>query len=131
MHLLSILRRKRIQLKLLKEVKNSSQKIKFTRELTSEQEKEIKQYWRNLLDIDIPLDWHRYFYKRTGVYSVKYIPTSLYYLDIIGRVNQMKLDRAYNDKNLTEQLLKGVKHPETIVSSACSYLAASWALAVI
>lgn len=121
MYILSILRRKRVEQRLLKDVKKSSQKIKFTRDLSNEQEKEIRQYWHNLLGIDIPLDWHRYFYKRTGVYSVKYIPTSLYFTDIIGRINQMKLDRAYNDKNLTELLLRGVKHPETIVKNMNGY----------
>ncbi len=102
---------------LIKGVKANTQKIKNNRDLTSVQEKEIKQYWHDLLGIDIPLDWHRYFYKRTGLYSVKYIPTSLYYTHIIGRVNQMQFERAYSDKNLTELLLKGIRQPETIVKN--------------
>lgn len=108
-------RRRRVEKNLINGVRANTQKIKNGRDLSAAQEREIKQYWHDLLGIDIPLDWHRYFYKRTGVYSVKYIPTSLYYTDIIGRINQMQFERAYSDKNLTELLLCGIKQPETIV----------------
>ncbi len=121
MGILSNYRRKRVEQSLINGVRINTQKIKNNRDLTAAQEKEIKQYWRDLLGIDIPLDWHRYFYKRTGVYSVKYIPTSLYYTDIIGRINQMQFERAYSDKNLTETLLKGVKHPETVLKNMNGY----------
>ena len=121
MNILSIIRRKRVEQRLVKGVKNNYLKLSSTRSLTPAQEKEIKQYWHDLLGIDIPLDWHRYFYRRTGVYSVKYIPTSLYYTDIIGRVNQMQLEKAYSDKNITELLLKGVKLPETLLRNMNGY----------
>lgn len=121
MNLISIIRRKRVEKRLVRGVKNNYGRLSSTRTLTALQEKEIKQYWQELLGIDIPLDWHRYFYRRTGVYSVKYIPTSLYYTDIIGRVNQMQLEKAYSDKNVTELLLKGVKFPESIIKNINGY----------
>lgn len=121
MGILSNYRRKRVEQSLIKGVRKNTQKINNDRDLTSAQEKEIKQYWHDLLGIDIPLDWHRYFYKRTGVYSAKYIPTSLYYTDIIGRINQMQFERAYSDKNLTELLLKDVKQPETVLKNVNGY----------
>ncbi len=119
--LLNTLRKKRTAYKLIKGVRKNYEKLHFDRELSVDQESEIKKYFKDLLDIDVPLDWHRYFYKRTGVYSVKYIPTSLYYTDIIGKVNQMKFERAYSDKNLTELLLKGVKQPVTILKNINGY----------
>ena len=117
MGIYSKFRKRRLEKKLIKGVRTNTEKINSSRDLTSVQEKEIKQYWQKLLGIDIPLDWHRYFYKRTGVYSVKFIPTTLYYTDIIGKINQMQFERAYSDKNLTELLLKGIKQPETIVKN--------------
>ena len=121
MHFRSIIRKRRIEQKLIAGVRKNTKKIACNRNLTRTQEKEIKQYWHDLLGIDVPLDWHRYFYKRTGVYSVKYIPTSLYYTDIIGKINQMHFERAYSDKNLTEIILKGVKHPETVLKNMNGY----------
>lgn len=117
MGILSNYRKRRVEKNLINGVRANTQKIKNSRDLSTAQEKEIKQYWHNLLGIDIHLDWHRYFYKRTGLYSVKYIPTSLYYTDIIGRINQMQFERAYSDKNLTETLLKGVKQPTSVLKN--------------
>ncbi len=111
------LKKIRTSYKLIKGVRKNIRRINTDRDLTRGQESEIKEYYRNLLGIDVPLDWHRYFYKRTGVYSVRYIPTSLYYTEIIGKINQMKFERAYSDKNLTEFLLTGIRQPETILKN--------------
>lgn len=121
MQILSNYRKRRVEQNLINGVRKSTQKINNTRDLTSAQEKEIKQYWRDLLGIDIPLDWHRYFYKRTGVYSVKYIPTSLYYMDLIGRVNQFPMNEAYTDKNLSYRLFPEDYQPETVIRNMNGY----------
>lgn len=115
------IRRKLYEQNIIKSVRRNTKKINNSRDLSTAQEKEIEQYWRNLIGIKVPLDWHRYFYKRTGVYSVQYIPTSLYFTDIIGRANQMNFARAYSDKNVTETLLKGVRHPQTVVKNMNGY----------
>lgn len=117
MHILSNIRRRRVEQNLIKGVRKNTQKINNTRNLTPIQEKEIKQYWHNLLGIDIPLDWHRYFYKRTGVYSVKYIPTSLYYTDLIGRFNKFQMNEAYTDKNITDVLLPKQYQPVVVLKN--------------
>lgn len=121
MRILQLYKKRRTEQRLIRGVRDNCSKISSNRELTCSQKKEIKQYYQDLLGIDIPLDWHRYFYKRTGVYSVKYIPTSLYYTEIIGRINQMQFERAYSDKNITELLLSGVKHPTTILKNMNGY----------
>lgn len=118
---ITTLKKKRTAYKLIKGVRKNIQKIHSNRDLSHEQEKEIKSFFKNLVGIDVPLDWHRYFFKRTGVYSPLYIPTSLYYTDIIGRINQMKFERAYSDKNLTESILKGIKYPETVLKNMNGY----------
>lgn len=115
------LKKKKTSFRLIRGVRKNIQKIHSDRELSHEQEKEIKDYFKNLLGIDIPLDWHRYFYKRTGVYSPLFIPTSLYYTDIIGRINQMNFERAYSDKNLTDSILSGIKYPDTVLKNSNGY----------
>lgn len=115
------LKKFRVSYKLIRGVRKNTNKLNSDRDLSREQESEIKDYYRDLIGVDIPLDWHRYFYRRTGVYSVRYIPTSLYYTEIIGKINQMKFEKAYSDKNLTEFLLKGIHQPETIVKNMNGY----------
>lgn len=121
MGILSNYRRRHVEKNLINGVRANTQKIKNGRDLSAAQEREIKQYWRNLLGIDIPLDWHRYFYKRTGIYSVKFIPTSLYYLELIGRFNQYRMNEAYTDKNLSYKLLPSEYQPETVLRNMNGY----------
>ena len=110
-----------IERNLIKGTKANIKKINTSRDLTSAQEKEIKQYWHDLLGIDIPLDWHRYFYKRTGVYSVKYIPSSLYYVELIGRFNRFPMNTAYTDKNIATLLLPAEHQPEFVIKNMNGY----------
>jgi len=121
MDLLEVIRRKKSSRRLLKGVRKNYDRLTSGPELTHQQEVEITQYFRDLIGLTVPLDWHRYFYRRTGVYSTQYIPTSLYYNDIIGRVNQMQFERAYSDKNITELLLSGVKYPGTVLKNMNGY----------
>lgn len=121
MHIIPSIRRRRIEQNLIKGVRKNSQKISNTRNLTPAQEKEIKQYWKDLLGIDVPLDWHRYFYKRTGVYSVKYIPSSLYYVELIGRFNRFPMNTAYTDKNIATLLLPTEHQPEFVIKNSNGY----------
>ena len=115
--ILNRIRKTRTTFKLVKGVRGNLKKINNGEDLSREQIAEIKKYYKDLLGISVPLDWHRYFYKRTGVYSPRYIPTSLYYTEIIGKINEMRFERAYSDKILTEFLLKGIKQPETVLKN--------------
>lgn len=119
--ILNRIRKTRTTCKLVKGVRGNLKKINNGEDLSREQIAEIKKYYKDLLGISVPLDWHRYFYKRTGVYSPRYIPTSLYYTEIIGKINEMRFERAYSDKNLTEFLLKGIKQPETVLKNMNGY----------
>lgn len=111
------LKKKRTTFRMVQGVNRNYRKLRSERKLSGEQEREIKKYYKDLLGISVPLAWHRYFYRRTGVYSPKYIPTSLYYTEIIGKINQMRFERAYSDKNITELLLKGIKQPPTVIKN--------------
>lgn len=115
------IKKARMTFKMKRKVNNNIRKLQSDKELSSEQKKEIIAYFKNLIGIRVPINWHRYYYKRTGVYSPEYIPTSLYRLELLGRLNQMQAEPAYRDKNLAEVIIKGITHPETIVKNINGY----------
>ncbi len=109
--------------KYLKQVNRSYQKLPphLKVELTREQKREIVEYWKGLVGYEVPTDWHRYFYARTGVYSVKYIPTSLYRFELTGRLNQLPWCVPFSDKNLNDVLLPNIKQPRTYLKNRNGY----------
>ncbi len=92
-----------------KQIVNSYNKLPQKRELSREQEREIQAYWKKYYGREIPLDWHRYFYARTGVYSPKFIPTGVYRGEIVYRLNQVKFGIAYSDKNMLDILVPNIR----------------------
>lgn len=93
-------------------IRTSYKKLAHKTELTKEQEYEIQEYFTKLLGHPVPLDWHRYFTARTGVFSKRYVPTSEYKTNIIGRLNVYPLKRAYTDKNITDIILQNIRQPK-------------------
>ena len=93
-------------------IRSSYKKLAHKTELTKEQEYEIQEYFTKLLGHPVPLDWHRYFTARTGVFSKRYVPTSEYKTNIIGRLNVYPLKRAYTDKNITDIILQNIRQPK-------------------
>lgn len=89
-------------------IADSYQRLSNKVPLTKAQESEIKNYWKGLLGYEIPTDWHQYFYVRTGLYSVKYVPTGVYRLEICGRLNKMSFCYPYSDKNMLDVLFPDV-----------------------
>jgi len=89
--------------------------------LTKKQEQEIQDYWQGLVGYKIPTDWHRYFYARTGLYSVKYIPTSIYRLELTGRLNKLPWCVPFSDKNLNDIVLPNIKQPHIYLKNRNGY----------
>ena len=92
-------------------IRSSYKRLTNKTTLSKEQEEEIQEFYTRLLGHKVPLDWHRYFYSRTGYYSKEYIPTSEYKCNIVGRLNIYPLKRAYTDKNITDLLLPDIHQP--------------------
>ena len=57
----------------LEGIRLSFNKLVNKKELTKEQKKEIQDFYSNLLGYHIPLDYHKYFTSRTGIYSKEYL----------------------------------------------------------
>ena len=85
--------------------------------LTKGQEADIKAYFKKHLGRDVPTYWHQYLYSRNGVYSVKYIPASVYTSSIVFRLNNYHFSLAYVDKGFYDTLFPDVNRPQTFVKN--------------
>lgn len=89
--------------------------------LSKSQKKEIKAYWKELAGVNVPTDWHEYFYSRNGEFSVRYVPTCLYHSSLIFRLNLRPLSMAYTDKNAYDNYFADVRRPETLIRNINGY----------
>ena len=85
--------------------------------LTKGQESDIKTYFKKHFGREIPTYWHQYMYSRNGLFSVKYIPASIYFSSIIYRLNNYQLSLAYVDKGFYDTLFPDVNRPQTFVKN--------------
>ena len=107
--------------KYIRQVNGNFQKLSHKVDLTKEQKRAIQDFYEPLVGYEVPTDWHRYFYSRTGVFSVKYIPTSLYRLELTGRLNQLPWCVPFSDKNLNDIVLPDMKQPRTYLKNRNGY----------
>lgn len=107
--------------KVAAEMHKSLAKLPKKTPLTDEQKREIQRYYRKMLHMEVPTVWHEYFYSRTGIFSPKYIPSSIYKTNIIGRLNIYPLKRAYTDKNITDLILPTANQPKIFMKNMNGY----------
>lgn len=105
----------------LDKIKSSYTKLSVKKKLSSEQVQEIQDFYKKNIGHKVPIDWHQYFYSRTGIYSKLYIPTSEYKNHIIGRLNVYPFHLAYNDKNMTDITLPNTHQPKIFLKNMCGY----------
>lgn len=102
-------------------LKDKYKTLKVHRTLSGKQKREIKAYFKELTGEDVPLIWHEYMFSRTGIYSKKYIPSSLYKVTLLYRANRFGYRNAYADKNMAEVFLPNVRHPKVILKNMNGY----------
>lgn len=79
--------------------------------LTQQQEKEIKQYFKNSIGFDTTTSFHAYYSFLNGIFSCKYLPFRLYYHKIIPALYDLRLINSYDDKNFMNKLFPEVLQP--------------------
>ena len=95
------MRRKKLQI---------TQKFKYLkdhRRLTKKQKEEIQVFYRSIIGKKIPLYQHEYFYSRNGIFSKNYIPSTLYFCELLPKANDYSLTSFFADKNYSELLFPG------------------------
>lgn len=103
----NILRRNRIWMKFAKS--NSPNNI-----LSRLQKNEIKSFYRQF-GINIDTCFHNFYTEKTGIYSVNYIPDSLYYNYIDQYFNDWGAAKYFDNKCFYKYYFPLVKMPETIL----------------
>lgn len=85
--------------------------------LTKGQEADIKAYFKKHFGREVPTYWHQYLYSRNGVYSEKYIPASIYFSELVFRLNNNRFGVPYADKGFYDTLFPGINRPRTIIKN--------------
>ena len=65
--------------------------------------------------------WYDLYCNGQKSYNPRFIPDSIWFVDILPYFNNKKIALAYNDKALFNKLLRGVRKPETIVKKMGGY----------
>lgn len=89
--------------------------------LTKGQEADVKAFFKKNIGREVPTYWHQYLYSRNGLWSEKYIPTSIYNSSIIWRLNKWQFRHAYADKGFYDTLLHDINRPRTVVKCVNGY----------
>ena len=109
-------RSKKMEQKYEERIKKSMQLCPM-KSLTKGQVADIKAFFKKYLNREVPTYWHQYYYSRNGLYSEKYIPTSIYVSSIIYRLNNYTKSLAYVDKGFYDTLFPDVNRPQTIIKN--------------
>ena len=83
--------------------------------LTKSQEDEIRAYWKRY-GIDIPcLEWHRFFYARTGCERPDFVAKTTFNCDIKPYMSDLRFAPTWSDKSYLDFFIKGVNTPVNVV----------------
>ncbi len=102
---------------LVHKLNKNYKKLPVKRKLSKEQENQIQEYYQKYCGHKVHSAWHRYMYSRTGVFSVKYIPTSLYRTELVGRMNRWPYANFFSDKNLTDIVFPNINQPCNVIKN--------------
>ena len=80
--------------------------------ITREEKKLIEKTWGGL-GLKIYTDWHC-LYKNVNQFASEYVPTDLFYLRIIPKLNSRSFWAAWNEKTIYSRLFPNVSMPRTI-----------------
>lgn len=87
---------------------------KFDNQLTKEQKKEIRDYWKKHIRF-INYKNFNFYMNHSKVFSPKYISNEIFARYIEDYFNNLKMAPAFGDKNYFDLYLKGFKMPKTYI----------------
>lgn len=95
--------------------------LKVHRKLTKEQEKEVQDFYMDMIGKKVPLYCHEYFYSRTGHFTKEYVPNNIYHCELVPKANQHRLQGAFGDKNMCDFLFPGENIVHSILKNMNGY----------
>lgn len=91
-----------------------SLKNKNVPKLTKEEKNKIQSYWKHYYSF-INYNWYRYFKFVNKKFDEKYITEDFFFNDIIPKLNNVNLTKAYVDKNYFDKHYSKIKMPKVIL----------------
>ncbi len=79
-------------------------------ELSVEQKKEACEYWKKYSQHFTPL-WHQFYYEKTGIFDVRFIPEDLMMTDIEDYLNDWSSAHGIDNKNNYAMYFPEIRHP--------------------
>lgn len=76
-------------------------------QLTEEQEREIKKYWKEISGFDIDTRWHRLYQSYMGVYDKRYFPEILFSTKLEQILSPAKYHGILSDKGFLTSIFCG------------------------
>lgn len=84
-------------------------------ELTQKQTDDIRSYW-NRYGIEVPcLEWHKFFYARTGCERPDFVAKTTFNYDIKPYLSDLRFAPTWSDKSYLDYFIKNVNTPVNIV----------------
>jgi hypothetical protein len=97
-------------------IKNlSKQNTKLSIQPSSSYAKRINSFWEKHYGKGVNKFWHAAIASVNGIEDEHYIPTDIWYLEILPWLNRLALHDAYTDKNSIDVFLEGFSAPSTIL----------------
>ena len=75
---------------------------------------EARKYWQKY-NIRLNPKWHAFCASLNNIRSSRYIPHDIFYNHIMPSLNNNNLTGAYNDKNMYDVFMQGIKMPKTVL----------------
>lgn len=95
-------------------IENISRNNKHVDKLTSQQKKQIKEYWKKYTT-DINFKNFNFYMSHSNIFDTRYISNELFARYIEDYFNNLKLSQAFGDKNYFELYLKDFNLPKSYV----------------
>ena len=96
-------------------------KLKGRKKLSKKQQRDILAFYKRLVGQRVSLHSHEYFYSRTGVFSLNYIPGNFYHVELVPRANISSYNVLGDDKNLDDLLFPGENIVHSILKNMNGY----------
>lgn len=119
--LFTMLRKMREMKKWKKKITRNFKDLEHRRKLTSEQKKEVQDFYKSLIGKEIPLYCHEYFYSRTGHFTKEYVPNNVYHCELVPKANVHRLQGAFGDKNMCDFFFPGENIVHSILKNMNGY----------
>ena len=100
-------------------IRGIKRQLKGLPELTEKQKREIRDFWSEHLGekggVDIPLEWHRFFYGKLGIEAPGFVPPPVYEYYIRPNLNPPNFAIAIQNKGYLERLIPDVPTVRSVV----------------